>query len=207
MSTLCQRAISTGQTFNCDLIGGVENNYYVFNRDDIAAYIRDMDNNQIITDFTMNIVTPAVTGPPAVPAVYATGYLFQGFNTSTKPKTVITKKTYAVRYTQTIDAVIFDRGSDVKVQLEALALAQVVIIVENKLKTEDCAFEVYGLDVGLQLLALTDDPTNADTEGAYVVQWSSPADFQEPHLPATFFDTSYAVTKAAILSLLQTNQA
>lgn len=185
---LCARVISEDQPYDCNVSGGVENIYYVFNRIDIVAYARSVGNTQIITDFTL--------------AGAAVGYQFEGYNNSTKPKSVLVRKTYSAKYDQTIDAVIFSRGSVTKDQLEALALDEVVVIIENKYKGSDATFEIYGLDIGLQLKALTDDPTNADSEGAYVVQWGSPDNFKEPHLPATFFITDYADTKAAIVALL-----
>jgi len=184
------------------IIGGVEAVVYLFNRDDIAAYVRDSTNPQIITDITMAVVTPAQVGPPAVPAVYAKGFQYQGYNTSVKPKTTFVKKDYSSRYDHTLDFVVFQKGSAVKAEIEKFGTNRVVAIVENTYKSGDSAFEVFGTDLGLELTTLTADPNDANSEGAYVINLQSPANFKEPHMPATFFITDYATTKAALLALV-----
>lgn len=196
---LCDKKITKGIKFSCDLTGGVEAVLYLFNRDDIASYVRSEDNTQIIEDFVMAQVA---AGPPAV---FAKGFKFEGFNTSVKPKTDGVKKTYNYRYNHQIDFVIFERSASAKEQIESMGRGKFVAVVENLSKTGDSTFEVYGIGVGLTLNTMTDDPTNADTDGAYVLQLASPDDFKEPHMPASFFDTDYATTKANLLALIAAN--
>lgn len=198
---ICNTDISKNVGYNCNLVGGVEARLYLFNRDQIAAFVRDMVNPQIITDITMAIKTPAVTGPPAVAAILYTGFRYDGFNFSVKPKTAFVLKASGARYDHTVDFVVFGRGSDVKAELEAMAGGSFVAIVENLNKADDNAFEVYGLDVGLQVKTLVDDPTG-DGDGSYAIGLGSPDNYKEAHLPATFFDTSYLTSKASLNDLI-----
>jgi hypothetical protein len=170
------------------IIGGVEATVYLFNRSDIVAYVRDTDNPQIVTDITL--------------ATSALGYSYEGYNTSVKPKTSFVKKDYSPRYDHTLDFVIFAKGAAVKAEVEKLGTNRVVAIIENIHKSGDSAFEIFGTDLGLELTTVKSDPNDANSEGAYEITLGSPANFKEPHMPATFFITDYATTKAALLALI-----
>jgi len=198
---ICDKKIDGGIEFDCDLTGGVEANLYLFNREEITSYLRNVTNTQIIEDFVMQIITPGT------PAVTAKGYLFEGMNLSVKPKTDLVKKPYKPEYNHLVDFLVFNRSSASKQQLENMARSRsgLVAVVEHLGKTTDSTFEILGTDVGLRLVALSDDPTNTDNGGAYVLQLSSPDEFKEPHMPATFFDTDYATTKATLLALIAPN--
>lgn len=198
---ICDKKIDEGVEFDCDITGGVEANLYLFNREEITSYQRAVGNTQIIEDFVMQIITPGT------PAVTAKGYLFEGYTNSVKPKIDGVVKTYGFGYNHLVDFLIFKRGSDVKSLIEKMALSRMglVAVIEHLGKTTDATFEVLGTDVGLRLLAISDDPTNVDNGGAYSLQLASPNDFKEPHMPATFYDTDYATTKANLLALIAPN--
>jgi hypothetical protein len=174
---------------NNPVIGGTEAVVYLFNRSEIAAYVRDTVNPQIITDITM------VTG--------ATGYRYEGYNTSVKPKSTFIKKDYSARYDHSVDFVVFSKGSAVKAEIEKLGTNRVVAVIENIHKSGDSAFEIFGTDLGLELTTLKSDPNDANSEGAYEITLTSPGNFKEPHMPATLYKTSYTVTKTALLALIQ----
>ena len=179
------------------VIGGVESVVYLFNRSDIVGYVRDTVNPQIITDITMATITPASGSNPAI---LAKGFRYEGYNTSVKPKTTFVKKDYSARYDHMIDFVIFAKGSDIKAEIEKMGTNRVVAIIENIHKSGDSAFEIFGTDLGLELTTLKSDPNDANSEGAYEINLTSPANFKEPHMPATFFVTDYATTKAALMA-------
>jgi len=172
------------------IIGGTEAVVYLFNRSDIVAYVRDSTNPQIITDITL--------------ATGATGYQYEGYNTSVKPKSTFVKKDYSSRFDHSIDFVIFSKGSAVKAEIEKMGTNRVVAIIENSYKSGDSAFEVFGTDIGLELTTLKSDPNDANSEGAYEITLTSPANFKEPHMPATLYNASYAATKTALLALIST---
>lgn len=193
MSTSTCGKLVQNMIYDCQnpVIGGVEAVVYLFNRSDIAAYVRDDTNPQIIKDITM------VTG--------AKGFRYEGYNTSVKPKTTFVKKDYSARFDHSVDLVIFLKGSDVKAEIEKLGTSRVVAVIENVHKSGDSAFEIFGTDLGLELTTLTSDPNDANSEGAYVVNLTSPANFKEPHMPATLYDTDYATTKSGLLALITTS--
>jgi hypothetical protein len=147
----------------------------------------------------MAVVTPASGGTPAV---LAKGFRYEGYNTSVKPKSTFVKKDYSARYDHNLDFVIFSKGSDVKAEIEKLGTNRVVAIIENIHKSGDSAFEIFGTDLGLELTTIKSDPNDANSEGAYEITLTSPANFKEPHMPATFFVTDYPTTKTALLALI-----
>ncbi len=170
------------------VIGGVESVVYLFNRSDIAAYVRDTVNPQIITGITL--------------VGTAKGFRYEGYNTSVKPKTTFIKKDYSARYDHMVDFVIFAKGSAVKAEIEKLGTNRVVAVIENIHKSGDSAFEIFGTDLGLELTTVKSDPNDSNSEGAYELNLTSPANFKEPHMPATLFSTDYASTKTALLALI-----
>lgn len=188
--TNCGKLIQN-MLYDCNnpVIGGTEAVVYLFNRSDIAAYVRDTDNPQIITDITL------VAG--------AKGFRYEGYNTSVKPKANFIKKDYSARYDHLVDFVIFAKGSAVKAEVEKLGTNRVVAVIENIHKSGDSAFEIFGTDLGLELTTLKSDPNDANSEGAYEVNLSSPGNFKEPHMPATFFDETYAATKTKLLAMIK----
>ena len=172
------------------VIGGTEAVVYLFNRSDIVAYVRDTSNPQIITDITL--------------AASAKGYRYEGYNTSVKPKSTFIKKDYSARFDHSVDFVIFSKGSAVKAEIEKLGTNRVVAVIENIHKSGDSAFEIFGTDLGLELTTLKSDPNDANSEGAYEVTLTSPANFKEPHMPATLFAETYQGTQTMLQSLIST---
>lgn len=182
---------------NNPVIGGTEAVVYLFNRSDIGGYVRDTDNPQIIKGITL--------------ASGAKGYKYEGYNTSVKPKSTFVKKDYSARYDHSVDFVIFAKGSDVKAEIEKMAINRVVAVIENIHKSGDSAFEIFGTDLGLELTTLKSDPNDANSEGAYEITLTSPGNFKEPHMPATFYaipssssatEATYTTTKAALLEMI-----
>lgn len=198
---ICGKKISKNLKFNCDMVGGVEAVLYLFNRTEVLGPVRDVTNPQIITDLTMRIKTAGT------PNILFTGFKYDGFNNSVKPKSALVKKSAGARYDHTVDFLVFGRGSVVKDELENLANGSVIAVIENVNKNGDNAFEIYGLDVGLEVKTLADDITGADNDGAYALTLGSPDNFKEGHLPATFFDTDYATTSGNLTALISTTTA
>lgn len=194
--------LKANENYNClyPAVGGTEAVVYYFNRDEVT-FVRDEVNPQIITDIVMKEITPAgVGGVPA--AVLARGYRLEGYNTSVRPRFELVKGDYSNKYNHILDFIVFGKGSVTKENLEGLVNGKGVIVYENLQKNADVAFEILGLDVGLEVQTLTSDPNDASTEGAYVINLASPANTKEPHMPATLYDTSYTLTKAMLLAVI-----
>ena len=175
---------------DCDetLIGGVRDRLVLFNIDDIDTYTKNVTNSQIIEDINL-ITSPA-----------ARGYVFEGQNNSIDDSTALSKGAYSVGYMHKIIFRVFGNGPEIKKQLEALAKGKTVAVVQNNFKGADgqAAFELKGMDSGLEVLELTSDKSDADTQGAYVVTLSTNEKFKEAHLPATVFITDFETTRDMI---------
>lgn len=185
--------ITAGIALNCDkpLVAGNKDLITLINLDDIVGYQRNTTNPQIIEGITL-------VGSPA-----AKGYKFEGKNSSIDSKSDLIKAKYSENYNHQVIFRVFEDGPDVKLQLEKLAKGKFVAVIEKNYRgaLDKAAFEIRGTDVGLVCTVLTQDSTDADTTGAYVITLASQDGFPEPHLPATFFLTDYATTKAAYTAL------
>lgn len=181
---------------NCDetLIGGVRDRLILFNKADLdnGSYTRNVTNGQIIEGITL----------PSSPQ--ARGYVFEGQNNSIDASTSLSKGRYSVGYLHRIVFRIFTNSPAVKEQLEAMAKGKVVAIIQNNFQgaSGQASFELFGMEAGLEVLELTADKSDADTQGAYVVTLSTNEQFREGHLPATPFLTDFETTRDWIEALL-----
>jgi len=179
---------------NCDetLVGGVRDRLVLINIDDIDTYTKNVTNTQIIEGITL-ITSPA-----------ARGYVFEGQNNSIDDSSSLSKGAYSVGYLHKIVFRVFGNSPEIKEQLEALAKGKTVAIVQNNFKgaTGSAAFELKGMDSGLEVLEMTTDKSDADTQGAYVVTLSTNEKFKEGHLPATVFLTNFDTTRDLVDALI-----
>lgn len=130
-------------------------------------------------------------------------YAYEGIKTSNDAKTGTIKGKYMTNFDHELDMIVWKVDGDTKKELDAMARGILVGIVEYKYKGANgaSAFEIHGIDQGLEVLKLDRDSTNKDNEGAYSVQLKTIAGYSEPHLPRAFFLTNYATTKALIVAL------
>jgi hypothetical protein len=188
---VCQ-LLTAGIVFDCNanLVGGVKDRMILVNLEDILSITRDSANPQIIEDIVLK------TGK--------VGYVFEGQRNSNDASSEFVKARYSVGYNHQIVFRAFGNNAAIKKTMEQLAKGSIVAFPENNFKGTDgdAAFEVYGLEVGLQVDSLGSNKSDAETGGAYVITLKTPDDFKEPHLPATIFDTDYATSKAIVDSLL-----
>lgn len=193
MSGVCGD-ISAGLSFDCDnpLQSGAEDRLILMNREDYlnATITVDPSNSQIITD----IVLP----------VGKLAYVYQGKNNSNVPKYEMIKQAFAEVYNHEINFKAFQVDPTAKKELENLAKASVVAIVENKFKgsSGNSAFEVYGAGAGLNATQILRELQNADTQGAFDCIIKSDENSYEPNMPKTLWNTDYATTKAIVDALL-----
>lgn len=173
------------------LIGGTDTTIYVANYADIASVTRNGSNPQIIEAITM-VATKKF-------------YKYEGQNNSVEPEQHLVKQKYARVYDHLIKFKVFNATPTTKAQLELMAVGRIVAIVENNWKngtTGNGAFEIYGLDVGLEVENLDRMLADADTQGAFDLTLKTPEAAKEGHLPATLFITSYSATQAVIAALI-----
>lgn len=186
-------AISAAILKDCTnpLVGGVNTTIYLANRDDIESYTRNGGNPQIIEAITMK--TDKLF------------YKYEGQNGSAEPEQHMLKQKYARVYDHLIKFKVFNATPTTKQQLEKMAVGSIVAIVENNWRngtTGNGAFEIYGIEAGLEVENLDRVLADADTQGAFDLTLKSPETAKEAHLPATLFVTSYAASLAVVEGLL-----
>jgi hypothetical protein len=171
------------------LSAGVKDMLYLVNFADIASIVEDISNPNLIESFTL--------------APNSFLYQFEGKNNSIDPKSSLVKARYSNTFNHELIFKVFDNASNIKQQLEYMTNVKIVAIVENNFKgsTGEVPFEIYGLRSGLTINVLERIVNDQETQGAYNITLSSSEQIKEPYLPATLFDTSYAITKAFIESL------
>ena len=183
MSPACG-LISAGLAPNCNdpLVGGLEVDLILINKDDIASYTFNGTNALIIEAIT-RVATKV-------------GYKYEGIKFSNSTKSTLVKGKYQSNFDHELNMVVFNVNGAAKAQLELLAKSLVVAVVRYKYRGTggDAAFEILGREQGLELMTLERDSANADTQGAYSLQLKTPAEGKEGHLPAPFYKTDYATT-------------
>lgn len=172
------------------LTGGVDTTVYLANKSDIEGVTRDEYNPLLISAITM------VTGKKF--------FRYQGLkgtDNSVEPKDEFVRLKYSSGFDHGTALSVFAIDPDTKYEIEQLSKAVVVAIFQNNMRGEDgsSAFEIRGLDVGLELESLLREPENADTQGAFNIVLKTQK-VKEPHLPATLFDTDFATTLALVES-------
>lgn len=194
MSDLCH--ISSGVVLSCNkpLVGGVEDRLILLNKDQIDSVDYNTANALIVEAIALANASPAYKG-----------YAFNGKNSSIDSSNTLVKGRYSSNYDHQVIFRIFDDGPDIRERVAQLGNGKFVAIVQNNYRgTDDKAtFDVKGLSVGLEAIEITQDKSDADTQGAWVVTLKTPDNGpKEPLPPANFFITDYTATKAAIDALL-----
>lgn len=190
MASVCGN-ISGNLAFSCTdpLQAGTGNRSWVFNFDDILDVTKNLTNKLIVEDIALKSTKQA--------------YYVDGNNNSIAPTFSLIKNRYTNVFDHSVNMKGFDISPAAKDNLNAAKDGKFVVIVENLAKgtTGNTAFEIYGLEVGLEMTVLTRDPLNADTQGAFDFTFATNLN-KAATVPHTFFITDYATTLAAIEALL-----
>jgi len=186
-------AITAGVAISCTIkqVAGTTDKLILFNFDEIASYTRNGTNPQIIEAITMVVNVPPFTG-----------FAYEGKQQSLEPKQSLVRTRYSTGYDHEIVFKIFDSQPATKQQVEKMAESRLVAIVENNFKGTggNAAYEIYGIDTGLFMTVGERIVSDPETVGAFNVTLKSDL-HKEGHLPATFFLTDYATTKALVEAL------
>jgi hypothetical protein len=171
------------------LVSAVEQRIFIANLKDFTYTSNVTETNQVDT-ITM-----------------ATGkyfWEFEGIKQSISCQAEKVPQNFSSAYKHTVDFSVFDVSAQQRRNLEAMSYQPMAAIVygPNDSSLGNAAFEIYGLNTGLDVATLIRINADNETGGAYRVQLASPdSGGIEPHLPFTFFDTDYATTLAAVLAL------
>lgn len=188
MPSICGE-ISENIERNCEIVpvGGVKPVMRLINIEDISAVVRDTDNPLIVTGITLK---------PGKKA-----FKYEVYKRGHKPRlTLVVGEFGPPQYRHEIDSSVQVWDNASKAQVEALNSASVVAILENMQKTGDARIEIYGLDSGLEV---ADGAVRnlAENNGVYSYTLTSADDSLEPHMPSSFWSTSYATTVTALAAL------
>ena len=128
-----------------------------------------------------------------------TGYCLEGVKqVNSTAFELVKKETSLDKFKHIFNGVILTVSVENKVQLQNMSKGdKYVAIVEKKWKgdSNEDAFDIYGLEVGLELNVTTYNSNEND--GTVAFELSSADGFEEPKLPLNLLITDYATTKTA----------
>ena len=182
--------ITIGATFVCadPVTPGVDTRLLLGNKKDISVTTYA---STIITDITMK-TTKAM-------------FAFEGIRQSLNPQYQFIPQTVSVGYDHQVDFIVFDISQLQKDNIEAMGLNKLFAVIENKntAGNGDNFFEVYGLDVGMEMQTAGRIPMDLETQGAFSLSLkTSDNEGKEPKMPQTWFVTDYDSTKVLVDALL-----
>lgn len=185
-------SISAGLTLSCTnkLVGGVNANIYIANKDDIDTWTVDGTNAHIVDLITMKATK-----------VF---YKFEGKLKSVEPACRVVKGTYDNTWEHEVKFRAFDISPTTLKQMGQMKDGRFVVIVENNSKgtTGNTKYDIYGLDAGLYCEALERIPQNADDAGAWNVTLKTQEYARESNPTYRLFDTDETTTDTLVTGLL-----
>jgi hypothetical protein len=170
--------------------GGLESDVILINRDDIdySAVTYDASNKTIVTNLQLT------SG--------STGYLLQGVKQVNTTAWELVKQEFSFdTFKHTFNGVVLTPNSANKEQSEKLASGgKYVVVVNRKYKGTDNAdaFEIFGLESGLELETMTYGSN--ENNGVISFALSSAEGEDETGLPKTLVETDYSTTLASFVA-------
>lgn len=177
--------ITTGSRPDCNnpLKTGTQPRLFLMNYDDLLSVTTSTSTPNLLTALTF--------------ATNTVSYLFEGYKQDVKPtQEVIAPSNGQNQFKHNLNFLVYEISQLQKNNLQRLAKGRFIAIVENKGKDAN-AFEVYGLNSGLELVpGVVRDPLA--NGGGYLISLATMENEFEPLLPQTLFSTDYATTKALV---------
>ncbi len=184
--------IFSGATVSCSdpLAVGIEQRLFLANLEDIASFNFDVTDTNMVTSITMKATK--------------TFFEFEGLKQSISTQSEYMPKPYSVGYKHTVDFSVFNVTAEQRRNLEAMAFQPQVAIAygPNDSSLGNGAFEILGINAGLEIITNIRIPADNETGGAYRIQLATPdAGGIESQLPSVFWSTDYATTLTALEAL------
>jgi hypothetical protein len=130
-----------------------------------------------------------------------TGFVMEGFKQSLKPKyRAVKTPSGQTMYVHELEYMVYSYSQLTKNNLTAKGNGRYVAIYENA-KTDSNAFEMMGLNVGLEVLELERAPQ--ENGGAFRIKLSTPENEFEGKMPQTIFTTDYTTTASLVNALIK----
>lgn len=183
--------ISIGYAHDCNdpFQGGIggDSRLILINKGDLASYTESGSTDGLITALTLKSNKSA--------------YAFEGIRDSLKPShDMVESASKQPMYKHRAQWFLFAYSQTQKNNIEKMMRGRFIAIYQNA-KQDANAFEILGLNVGLQATPQKIRDL-AENGGAYNLLLESPEAEPETKLPQTFFDTDFATSLAAINALL-----
>ena len=166
-------------------IPGVENIVYLIDRNKLLTYSKDPENLYIEE------------------MIFSSGgYYFRGIRTSVNPSAEVVAGDN-LNFPHNLQFIIPDVSNSQKKNIRRLTRGRYIAIVENKDKTRDNVFEVYGLNAGLEMQSgIIREQNNPETNGVFVINLRG--DY-ENNIPDSIWKGDYLTTKAYVIALMLQN--
>lgn len=185
----CEGVLTDDILFDCENspIGGLEVNVVLINSRDInrTTTVTSPDNKIVLT--ALELLAGKV------------GYFIQGVKQVQGASAELVKKeTGPDKHKHVFSGVALNFSAANKLQLQQMSEgSQYVAVVELKWKGAESkdAFQVLGLRSGLELNVMTWN--TKENDGTVQIELSSVDGYEEPTIPLTLLETSYALTKTA----------
>lgn len=189
---------------NCaNLVPGIKDKIYFINYDcvdkDLSTF--DPDNSLLCTQLVLKTVSPPC---------YA--YCLEGYNFSNSHTIALVKTKYQKNWEHGLVFRIFDNTPEDKLWIENAKDSRFMVIIENNYNKDltptvgevagRTVFEILGWDFGIELNEVVRDTEDEEMLGGYVLTAGCSNTMKESLLPRTYFVTSLALTRAALLSML-----
>jgi len=189
MAVDCTSGLTEDILFDCynAPVGGIEQDVVLINKNDVdvVATTTDANNRTLITNLQLK---PGKTG-----------YKLTGVKQSNGKAWELVKKENAPdKFKHTFSGVIFNPGAENKLQADNLSRGgSYLVVVEQKWKGAGNidAFEVLGAISGMELSTMTNN--SKENDNMIMFELSSVDGFEEPTMPKTLLEVSYAATKTA----------
>ena len=185
----CEGLLTGDILFDCDNppVGGIEVNVLLANKSDVdyATTTFDPANKTICTNLQL------------LPE--KTGYYIQGVKQVQKGSSeLVIKESGPNKHKHTFAGVALNFSRENKLQLQSMSEGgSFIAVLELKWKGVDNkdAYQILGLKSGLEMSVMT--WSTAENDGTVLFELSSPDGYEEPTLPHTLLETSYALTRTA----------
>ncbi len=185
--------IFSGATVSCadPLAVGIEQRLFLANLEDVASFNMDSTETNMCTSITME------TGK--------TFFEFEGLKQSISCQSEFVPKNYSTAYKHIVDFSCFDVSASQRRNLEAMVFQPQVAITfgPNDSSLGNGAFEIHGINAGLEVVTNIRIPADNETGGAYRIQLATPdAGGIESALPSVFWTDPSSGTYATALTAL-----
>jgi len=186
--------IFSGATVSCSdpLAVGIEQRLFLANLEDVASFTFDGTETNMVTAITMKATK--------------TFFEFEGLKQSISTQSEYMPKPYSVGYKHTVDFSVFNVTAEQRRNLEAMAFQPQVAIAygPNDSSLGNAAFEILGINAGLEIVTNIRIPADNETGGAYRIQLATPdAGGIESQLPSVFWTDPSTGTYASALTAIE----